>query len=266
MALTWQNDAQPSIDDTVYGATLTLYPTFDVLTGLLSTARVEVRRAPDVAGAPGTDVTIANLDPIPARGFVFVDPRPNDGSVWWYSHRHAQASGGWSTWQVVTVQPVIPGGDRLAVPPAMTASMANTHSRYNVSLSQSAVQAIGTGAGTTALSFDTVVLNVGGLFSLGNPTRITIPTINYLGVWMFFMQAAFAANGTGFRQVQFKKNGSDVSPQERQPGNAGINTIHSLTGWTSIDVAPGDYFEAAVAQTSGGNLNVQGFFGALHIW
>jgi hypothetical protein len=46
---------------------------------------VEVQRAPDVAGSPGTWATIAEL---PGATTVFVDPLPSDGATRWYRARH----------------------------------------------------------------------------------------------------------------------------------------------------------------------------------
>ena len=46
---------------------------------------IEIQRAPDSGGSPGTFVTIAD---VPGTTQVFVDPLPSDGAVRWYRARH----------------------------------------------------------------------------------------------------------------------------------------------------------------------------------
>jgi hypothetical protein len=49
---------------------------------------IEIQRAPDSSGSPGTPVTIDTVGPFAEGGGVYVDPRPKDGALWWYRARH----------------------------------------------------------------------------------------------------------------------------------------------------------------------------------
>lgn len=81
----------PSEQDAQYpsGIALAVYPT-DVA------YNIEIRRAPDSGGSPGTWETIAIVS---GGTQVFADPLPSDGAVRWYSVRHILAGflpGPWS--------------------------------------------------------------------------------------------------------------------------------------------------------------------------
>ena len=60
---------------------------------------VELQRAPDSSGVPGTPVTIANLPPIPRTGAFYTDTLPFDGAKRYYRFRHIRTgwtAGAWS--------------------------------------------------------------------------------------------------------------------------------------------------------------------------
>lgn len=50
--------------------------------------RVDIQRAPDSSGSPGTPVTVETVGPFAEGGGVYIDPRPTDGATWWYRARH----------------------------------------------------------------------------------------------------------------------------------------------------------------------------------
>lgn len=277
MPLTWEGGQQAPVLPTMHGCMMTLYPAFDVITGLPSVDQVEISRSTDAAGTG--EVTIARLPPLPARGQVYIDERANDTTIWFYSHRHVKADGawpgagygpalGWSPRQAFAVQVVVPGDLRLSHPPAGTASGANTGSRYRCSLFNSGSQVVGTGGAGTALLFDSETDDVGNLHDTSISTsHVTIPAVNYRGVWIFIGQASFAANATGVRHLFINKNAVAL------PGSATLRTVVSAASTEimnslgyAVDPAPGDYFELMAFQTSGGNLNVSALFNAVHVW
>lgn len=62
---------------------------------------IELQRAPQSSGAPGTPVTIARLAPFPATGSFYRDLLPIDGAVYYYRHRHVRTgwtAGAYSPW------------------------------------------------------------------------------------------------------------------------------------------------------------------------
>lgn len=272
MALTFLNGAQPYLDLTGFGVTLHLDPAFNVSTGLTSTDDIEVRRAPDSVGAPGTPETIAKLRNPSARGETFVDPRPQDGAVWWYSHRHIKADGAvggtWSAWVPAIAKPVLRGDqNRLGAPPPGVAGATDSTSRYRVAAVRNTVN-ITNNTQTLVPFTDADLYDIGNLHDPSSSpadTKIVIPSINYLGVWSFQAEITFDQNATGFRRVIIMRNGSSISAVVRSVISGSSIEIVNLSGLYS-DPSPGDYFQVEVLQNSGGSLAVGGFFRAVHLW
>lgn len=268
MALTWKGGLPQPVIPTKCGVVLTLYPAFNVATGLSSVDEVEVRRAPDNAGVPGTPVTIDRLPPLPARGYVFVDDRPLTTDVWWYSHRHIKADGAiggsWSTWEAATSHVLYPNDQRLLVPPAADAGSANTSSRYRTHVSRGASQVFTNGVEAT-LSFDTELYDNGNLYDGGAPTKLIIPAINNLGVWAAVGLLEFAASAVGTREAKIKRSGTTYARAERSAVGAGVSETMNLV-LLIVDPPAGDYIEMCGTQGSGGNLNVTGSLQLVHLW
>ena len=62
---------------------------------------IELQRAPDSSGVPGTPVTIAQLSPAPRSGVCYRDLLALDGARHYYRFRHVRdgwTSGTWSAW------------------------------------------------------------------------------------------------------------------------------------------------------------------------
>src|SRR5206468_736701 len=79
--------------EALYGVAFGVYPA-----NIGDTLWVEIDRATDDAGT-GAE-TIARLARIGKLGGVFVDPRPNDGTTWFYRARHVAPTlddGPWTT-------------------------------------------------------------------------------------------------------------------------------------------------------------------------
>jgi len=84
-----QPSGDPAFAWSLYGIALSLIPGPDPGPSLL----VEIQRAPDAAGVPGTWVTIDTVGPFPKSGGVYFDPRPKVvGEIWWYRARHVGAT------------------------------------------------------------------------------------------------------------------------------------------------------------------------------
>jgi hypothetical protein len=114
-------------------------------------------------------------------------------------------------------------------------------------------QTIGTSS-TTAISFDTESHDDGGLWAIGNPTRLVAPYDGYYYVWCC---VRWANNATGRRLLFFKKNGTtDLGPDEGRPGNSVADTTNTMTCGGHFKLAQGDYIECVVNQDSGGNLDL----------
>lgn len=121
------------------------------------------------------------------------------------------------------------------------------------------------------LTWDSEVFDSNALHStVTNPGRITIPTGGNVGFWIFSAQVAWVANTVGARELIIRKNGVDIANNKIAPALSGL-TIQSVI---VTDDAPtvGDYYEAWVTQSSGGNLNANGsganvsWFSAVHLW
>jgi len=88
-----------------------------------------------------------------------------------------------------------------------------------------------------------------------NPSRLTVPA-----GWTKVRLSAgisWASGSAGERQILFWKNGATFNGHAKQRKKP-----HSSSDVTTVSrpliVVPGDYFEVAVYQTNGGNLNVSG--------
>lgn len=84
-----------------------------------------------------------------------------------------------------------------------------------------------------------------------NTSRITFDAAGWS---RFEGHIGFASNSTGIREAFIFKNGSPLRMVATSPALSGDNTVCPFT--TVIQHAPGDYFELAAIQSSGGALNV----------
>jgi len=127
--------------------------------------------------------------------------------------------------------------------------------KTKVRVKRTSVQTLTTGI-DTAISWQAVDENVSSSWVVGFPTRLLIPA--GVKTVRFQITVRFAVNGIGCRQVFLKKNGAfflgtpistAASASATQPTDITINS-------EVLDVEAGNYFEVAVLQTSGGNLNI----------
>lgn len=109
---------------------------------------------------------------------------------------------------------------------------------------------------TTALTFDAERVDVGGMHSTSSNTgRITIPT-GEGGFYIIGANVQFAINGTGYRQLSLRLNGSTLIGTKSILATTGIAATN-LAIEVAYQFAAGDYIEVTVAQSSGGALNVE---------
>lgn len=91
MALTFV-DRHP-IQLAATGIAHSLAPAVDPVTNAPSMDPLEVHRAPDSAGAPGSFALLTTLPPLDAAGTPFVDPLPLTTARYWYKFRHIRGAG-----------------------------------------------------------------------------------------------------------------------------------------------------------------------------
>lgn len=72
------------------------------------------------------------------------------------------------------------------------------------------------------------------------------------GVYQIVINSWWNANGTGYRDMGTKINGSATSPFDNAAGNGAVLTY--LSGIDELDYEAGDAIKITVYQTSGGNL------------
>jgi hypothetical protein len=122
-----------------------------------------------------------------------------------------------------------------------------------VQVTNSVSQSIASGVETN-LTFNSETFDTSSYHStVTNTDRLTVPTTGYYWV---YAKITWANNGTGFRYLFFRKNGTGA-------GQTTINMPVSGAGFTQylglvISATAGDYFDTRVAQLSGGALNVEG--------
>lgn len=110
----------------------------------------------------------------------------------------------------------------------------------------------------TPISWAAAVYDTDTIFSLGSPTRLTVPA----GASKIRIGGSlYWDNGAGsFRLLNIKKGGGNFAGQPQDVKFMGGNTAFvAQHGWSlPIPVNPGDYFEVYGEQDTGGALNVVG--------
>lgn len=127
----------------------------------------------------------------------------------------------------------------------------NVRPGQSAALEKDATQAITT-ATSTALTWQTVVRDDGGYYSVSNTTRLTARTA---GRYRANASVQWAANATGTRAVWFRRNGSDFGTRLQLNAPASGAAYQAISS-AIIDLTAGQYIEVFVNQSSGGNLDV----------
>jgi hypothetical protein len=124
--------------------------------------------------------------------------------------------------------------------------------RARASVYHNTTQSLTSGS-AAALNFNSEDFDVGTLHdTVTNNTRVTIPA-NNAGVYLVVGGTQFAANATGFRQLELRLNGTTVLATVSLPVNGATPTVAQIAAVVSLSVA--DYLELIATQNSGGALN-----------
>jgi hypothetical protein len=135
------------------------------------------------------------------------------------------------------------------------ATPASGASFYGCSVYKSAAQTIATSTSAT-LTFNTEALDIGGYHdTVTNNSRITIPS-GKAGYYMIQCKVGFVNNATGQRSAFLLLNGGATAITRFDQSIASNNENQHVAISQLYNCIVGDYFEVAVYQTSGGNLNV----------
>lgn len=118
----------------------------------------------------------------------------------------------------------------------------------------------------TTLSFDLVDYDNGLFFSLGSPTRLTIPVDGKYDI--FFGSALWDANAVGSRAIIIQKNGGASVAVDIVAAVVGGDLTSQFAEARGLSCVAGDYFEVVVLQTSGLalNLNTDGGLGDIPVF
>ena len=119
-------------------------------------------------------------------------------------------------------------------------------------LGRSTVQTIAN-ATSTAVVFDTIFSNFGGMWQANLGSRVVVPV---RGIYTLMGGTSWVPNAGGIRFMWFRKNGDDAQAFGPQVAQAGSAVINDLAGSSEIFLNPGEFVELIVNQSSGGNLNL----------
>jgi hypothetical protein len=124
--------------------------------------------------------------------------------------------------------------------------------RPTANVFHSANQSVPGNAAFTSIAFNSERFDASGMHRTDIDTgRVTIATP---GVYLLSANITWAANGTGAREVNIRKNGTTILSRVVQPGDP-VNTTDQVATTTAL-LAAGDFVEVVVRQNSGVGLNV----------
>lgn len=117
----------------------------------------------------------------------------------------------------------------------------------------STTQSLTSGA-ATALTFDSEDIDVGAMHStVSNTSRVTVPG-SQGGLYLMIGQTTFAANATGVRRLDLRKNGAtNLSTCQAANAGGGDSVVVNVVGIAVLSAT--DYIELVGTQNSGGALN-----------
>lgn len=134
---------------------------------------------------------------------------------------------------------------------ALANAVATAKNRPGVRASGVPAQAVPTGGGGAAATFDTEDYDNGGFFTLGAPDRFTITTT---GLYLVAFRCTFASNDTGVRNAYLEQNLAAVINGVTQTAGAAGGVTGSFTAL--LDFIVGDVIRFILRQDSGAPLNV----------
>lgn len=121
-----------------------------------------------------------------------------------------------------------------------------------VSVYQDAATTSFTTATDTVCLFNAEVFDTHGFHSLvTNTSRLTVPT-GLGGLYHIEATLAFAANTSGYREADIRKNNAEVLRSRVQPLTSAVAVYVPVSGY--LDLAAGDYIELFGIQNSGSTI------------
>jgi hypothetical protein len=108
----------------------------------------------------------------------------------------------------------------------------------------------------TAVSFTaSFLVDNGGYFSIGDPTKFTVPADGVsAGTYAVSATVRWTGSNTGIRFIGIRKNGTDFFA-EAQIDSVGTSDL-IMNCFGMVVLAEGDYVELIVEQESGGDLDI----------
>lgn len=108
----------------------------------------------------------------------------------------------------------------------------------------------------TAVDFTaTFLVDNGGFFSIGDPTRFTIPSDGFsAGRYLVGASVRWTGDPTGIRQIFISKNGSGFFALVQQTPPSSDDMVQSCQA--IVEMAATDYFELYCEQESGAGLDI----------
>ena len=123
-----------------------------------------------------------------------------------------------------------------------------------VKVVMSADQSIASGS-YVSLNWSTAQFDTNAFFAVGTPSRLTIPA-GLAGKYSIIFKSNFTVNATGGRFARLMKNGASIEIQgAANAAPTGNDTYIVMT--TILDLAAGDFIEAACSQASGAALAIK---------
>lgn len=153
--------------------------------------------------------------------------------------------------ELAVVQGVGPDTVKTTVQKVIEAGLAFKGALVEKSTAQSIPTAV-----STAVSWDAETLDIGGFWTAGQPTRLTIPS--GISKVRLSSNVEWANNSTGRRDISITKNGTTLYPGVGQRTKNAVNESWDTVNTGVISVITGDYFEVIVYQNSGSSLDVGG--------
>jgi hypothetical protein len=107
----------------------------------------------------------------------------------------------------------------------------------------------------TVVSWSSANYDNNSMFSAGTPNRITV---NTAGIYLVTATFAWPSNSTGERIGWIQLNGTNATRWGNRRGGAWSSGPTEFSITAQINCVAGDYIQAGVYQSSGGNLDLQG--------
>jgi hypothetical protein len=238
-------------------------------------ALIEIERAPDSGGSPGTYLHLTTVH-APKQGMFYTDFLPNDGATRWYRARHATSGiygnagayfTAFSAVPRILRHDVIVNQGASAPPFTRTEDILSDAVTPDKTLDRLRCRVTRTGNQTIANSTSTAVAWNAEVYDNGamhdnatNNSRITVPSGQGNGqpillVVQLQWEAAPVGDTSVYRQAHILKNGVTTLAATVTPF---VSTAPTIQQMTVTDVpADGDYYEVKVFQSSGGDLDLE---------